>query len=174
MSVLDGLDKKDLRDLLGKGWLTHDGLWFYHTSREVGMERANELNRAAIKSLAPVEVNRAKEIFGIEAAQFDTFDDLMAFMLDALELTLPDSIFRHIHFSSPSKDLIQWEWADGQCFAYKGIKQMGKIDGYHCGVIYRIECWLDALGIGHDMDPPIPGCLMHETGRCEGQIRVSL
>jgi hypothetical protein len=29
MGVLDRIEKADLRDLLGKGWLTHDGLWFY-------------------------------------------------------------------------------------------------------------------------------------------------
>ena len=174
MSVLDGLEKNDIRNLLGKGWLTHDGLWFYHACRELGVQRANDLNRAAIKSLAPVEVARMKGILEIEADRFETFDDLLAFIQAALELTLPESVFRNIHFHSPSKDVIQWEWAEGQCFAYKGIKQMGNIDAYHCGVIYRIECWLDALGVGHDMDPPIAGCLMNETGKCEGRIRVCL
>jgi len=174
MSMLDGLEKKEIRNLLGKDWLTHDGLWFYHACRALGMERANRLNRAAIKSLAPIEVKRAKDILGIEAERFDTFDDIMVFMLAVLEMTLPDSIFQNIHFQSPSRDVIQWEWEEGQCFAYKGIKQMGKIDAYHCGVIYRIECWLDALGVGHDMDPPISGCLMNETGSCKGRIRVCL
>jgi len=41
-------------------------------------------------------------------------------------------------------------------------------------VMYRIECWLEALGIGYSMDPKIDGCLMHEKGACEGEIRVFL
>jgi len=174
MDLLHGLKKTDIRDLLGKGWLTHDGLWFYHASRELGMERANALNRAAIKSLAPIEVKRTKDILGIQKDRFEVFEDLMDFLLGALELTLPDSIFRKIHFSPQAKNCVTWDWEDGQCFAYKGMKHMGKIDTYRCGVMYRIECWLECLGVRYSIHPRITGCLMHETGRCEGQIRVSL
>lgn len=172
MDLLDRLKKRDIRDLLGKGWLTHDGLWFYHTSREVGMERANALNRAAIKSLAPIEVKRTKDILGIHTDRFEAFEDLMAFLLGALELTLPDSIFRNIHFRSQSGDRIKWEWEEGQCFAYKGMKQMGNLDTYSCGVMYCIECWLQCLGVSYSIHPQITGCLMHQTGQCQGEIQV--
>jgi hypothetical protein len=171
MGVLDGIEKTEIRDLLGKGWLTHDGMWFFHTCREFGIERANALNKAAIKSLAPIEVERAKQVLRT-AKGIGTFDALMDFMLGALELTLPDSVFEKIHFHSPSKNLIRWDWETGQCFAYKGMKQMGAIDGYRCGVMYRIECWLEALGIAYSIHPRIEGCLMHEEGVCKGQIGV--
>ena len=174
MGVLDRIEKTDVRDLLGKGWLTHDGMWFYHTFQEFGIERANALNKAAIKSLAPIEMERAKRVLGIDKERFDTFDKFMDFMLSALELTMPDSVFKKIHFRSPSRDLIHWDWENGQCFAYKGMKQIGTIDRYRCGVMYRIECWLEALGITYTMHPRIEGCLMHEKGICEGEIRVFL
>ena len=174
MGVLDRIEKIDVRDLLGKGWLTHDGMWFYHTYQEFGIERANALNKAAIKSLAPIEMERAKRVLGIDKERFDTFDEFMDFMLSALELTMPDSVFKKIHFRSPSRDLIHWDWENGQCFAYKGMKQIGTIDRYRCGVMYRIECWLEALGIKYTMHPRIDGCLMHENGVCEGEIRVFL
>ena len=174
MKALDRIDKKELRNLLGKGWLTHDGLWFYHTCRELGIERANELNRAAIKSLAPIEVQRVKKVLGISKEKFDTFDELTAFMLAALELTLPDSVFRKANFRATSNGMIHWRWDHEQCFAYKGMKRIGTIDKYRCGVMYRIECWLDALGITDSMHPAIEGCLMHETGNCKGKIRVVL
>jgi hypothetical protein len=174
MRVLDGIEKTDVRDLLGKGWLTHDGMWFYHTFQELGIERANALNIAAIKSLAPIEMVRMKRVLGINKERFDTFDEIMDFMLSALELTMPGSVFKNIHFKSPSRGLIRWNWENGQCFAYKGMKQIGTIDGYRCGVMYRIECWLEALGITYTMHPGIEGCLMHEKGLCEGEIRVFL
>jgi len=174
VGVLDRIEKTDVRDLLGKGWLTHDGMWFYHTFQEFGIERANALNKAAIKSLAPIEMERAKRVLGINKERFDTFDEFMDFMLSALELTMPDSVFKKIHFRSPSRDLIHWDWENGQCFAYKGMKQIGTIDRYRCGVMYRIECWLEALGITYTMHPRIEGCLMHEKGICEGEIRVFL
>lgn len=174
MGVLDAIEKREIRDLLGKGWLTHDGMWFYFTFQEFGIERANALNRAAIKALAPIEVERVKRLLGIDRGGLDHLDGLMGFLLAALELTLPDSVFRKIRFSSPSRDLIHWDWRSGQCFAYKGMKQIGAIDGYRCGVIYRIECWLEALGIAYSASTRIEGCLMHEKGICEGEIRVFL
>jgi hypothetical protein len=174
MGVLDSIEKRDVKNLLGKGWLTHDGMWFYHTCREFGIERANELNKAAIKSLAPIEVARAKRVLGIGKDRLDTFDELMGFMRAALELTLPDSVLNSFNFRSPSRDLIQWDWANGQCFAYKGMQQIGMIDGYRCGVMYRIECWLEALGISYSMTPRIEGCRMHQEGICRGEIRVLL
>ena len=174
MGVLDRIEKIDVKDLLAKGWLTHDGMWFYHTYQEFGIERANALNKAAIKSLAPIEMERAKRVLRIDKERFDTFDEFMDFMLSALELTMPDSVFKKIHFRSPSRDLIHWDWENGQCFAYKGMKQIGTIDRYRCGVMYRINCWLEALGITYTMHPRIEGCLMHEKGICEGEIRVFL
>ena len=173
IEVLDKIDKRDIRNLLGKGWLTHDGMWFFHVYQELGIEKANKLNRAAIKSLAPIEVERAKRVLGIKKKRVDTFEEIMDFMLPALELTVPDSVFKMLHFGSPSKNVIEWNWQNGQCFAYKGMKQMGTIDQYHCGVMYRIECWLESLGVTHSIQPRIEGCLMHEKGQCEGEIRVS-
>jgi hypothetical protein len=174
MGVLDKIEKAQIRDLLGKGWLTHDGMWFLHALQELGIERANALNRAAIKSLAPIEIDRAKQVLGIGKESPVAFDKLLDFMLATLELTLPDSVFSKMRFGSPSENLIRWGWENGQCFAYKGMKQIGAIDGYCCGVIYRIECWLDALKIKFSIRPGIDGCLMHESGKCEGEIHVFL
>jgi hypothetical protein len=95
-------------------------------------------------------------------------------MLEALEMTLPNSVFEGFRFRASSKDLLHWEWESGGCFAYKGMKQIGIIDGYRCGVIYRIECWLEALGIKYSIAPKIDKCMMHEKGACLGDIRVIL
>jgi len=172
MGVLDEIEKTKIRDLLGKGWLTHDGMWFYHTYRESGLEKANELNKAAIKSMAPFEMDRMKRILGIVRLDFENFDELVQFMLSALELTLPESVLKNFHITAAAENLICWKWDNFQCFAYKGMKQMGLIDGYRCGVMYRIECWLESLGITYSMQPVIQGCLMHEKGVCEGKIKV--
>lgn len=172
MSVLDGIKKTDIRDLLGKGWLTHDGMWFYQTYNKLGIEKANELNKEAIKAMAPIEVHRMKRLLGNVQGKFETLDELLQFMLPALEVTLPDSVFKNLRFTATSDNFLHWEWESSQCFAYKGMKQMGIIDGYRCGVMYRIECWLQALGIRYSMHPVIEGCLMHEKGSCEGEIQV--
>ncbi len=174
MSVLNKIRKKEIRDLLAKGWLTHDGMWFYHTYRELGVDKANKLNKAAIRSLAPVEIERVKKALGIGGEKIGTFEELKDFMLEALEVILPGSVFEKFQFRAFSKDLLHWEWESGQCFAYKGMKQIGIIDGYRCGVMYRIECWLEALGIKYSIDPKIDKCMMHEKGACLGDIKVIL
>ena len=73
MTALDRIEKREIRNLLGKGWLTHGGMWFFHAGRELGTEQANALNRAALKSTAPIEVQRAKQALGFCKDRFDTF-----------------------------------------------------------------------------------------------------
>ena len=174
MGALEKIEKTEIRDLLGKGWLTHDGMWFYSTYLECGMEKANKLNKAAIKSMAPFEMDRMKRILGIVQEDLGNFDKLFQFMLAALELTLPESVFKNFHLAPSAENLIHWKWNDMKCFAYTGMKQIGLIDGYRCGVIYRVECWLEALGIKYEIQPVIEGCLMHEKGLCEGDIQIFL
>ena len=80
MGVLERIEKTEIRDLLGKGWLTHDGMWFYHVCQAFGIEKANTLNKAAIKSLAPIELERAKRVLGIDKKSIDNIDELMDFI----------------------------------------------------------------------------------------------
>jgi len=45
---------------------------------------------------------------------------------------------------------------------------------YECGVLYRIKCWLDELGITHRFIPEIGKCHMHVNGSCAGEIKLFL
>ena len=172
MSALDRIDKKGIRDLLGKGWLTHDGMWYYHAYQELGIEKANKLNRAAIKSIAPIEVNRVKKALGFSEESISSFKDIEGFMNSALEIILPNSVFKRLELSASQKNILHWEWEKGECFAYKGMKMIGIIDEYHCGVMYRIECWFEAMGIKFSINPKLKKCIMHEKGVCAGDIIV--
>ena len=172
MSVLNRIEKKEIRDLLGKGWLTHDSMWFYHTYNKWGIDEANILNKAAIRSLAPIEIKRSQKILGMDREKTLTALELQNFMVEALELIVPSTIFDKMQFRASSMDLLSWEWQSGECFAYKGMKQIGIIDGYRCGVIYRIQCWLEVLDINFKINPTIDTCIMHEKGACSGDIRI--
>ena len=83
--VLGRISKEDIRDFLGKGWLPHDGMWFYHTYQALGIKTANQLNQAAIHALAPIEVKRVKQIPGIGESDLVSLNDTETFMLNALE-----------------------------------------------------------------------------------------
>ena len=172
MDFLDNIDKKELKDFLAKGWLTHDGLWFYHISQEVGIQKANLLNKAAIRDLAAVETHRALKLLGRDRSEIDTFARLRDFMLGALAMTMPSSIMARMDFRASEDNILHWEWEQESCFAYKGIKLIGLLDQYSCGVMYRIECWLEALGVRYVMEPKIDTCIMHTHGHCRGEIRI--
>jgi hypothetical protein len=171
MGALDRIDKRELKELLSLGWMTHDGMWFYHCFQEYGIEAASRLNRAAIQSLAPLEMRRIKRTLGIEG-DISTAKQLQEFIVDATELIIPE--FMKVTFSFPAENVFQWEWEKDNCFAYVGLKRIGALEGYECGVIYRLACWFDSLGLSYTVDPPIKGCYMHTEGSCTGAFTFHL
>lgn len=168
MRSLDEVSKSELRDLLGKGWLTHDGMWFFCVYKEYGIDNANKLNKDAIKAMVPFEVERLMQILDIPKTGLKSAGDVKDFLICGMELILPASVFSRLHFNVPSGNVIHWEWEKNECFAYKGMQRMGIIDSYECGVMYRIECWLESLGLKFKPDPPPGKCQMHEKGSCAG------
>jgi hypothetical protein len=70
----------------------------------------------------------------------------------------------------PKENIVHWQFEPGNCFAYKGIKRIGVIDQYECGVIYRLECWFDSLGIRYNVTPQVRRCLMLDSGVCQGDF----
>ena len=51
---------------------------------------------------------------------------------------------------------------------------MGVLDEYVCGVMFRIQCWLENQGIPYEVKPKIEKCIMHETGSCAGDFIIRL
>ena len=109
MRRLADVPLEELKDFLGKGWLTHDGMWFYHTYLDSGMEKANHINREAIRSLSAVEMARARKVLQVEDADLRTFEGVQAFMQDALEMILPESVYSRASFTFVPPDLFHWE-----------------------------------------------------------------
>ncbi len=168
MKSIEAIDKTDLRDLLAKGWLTHDGAWFFSVAQEAGIEAANRLNKAAIRGQAPFELKRILKTVG--AGSVNSFSDVLELLMSAMELILPESVFSKFSLDASEPNLMRWNWQPGECFAFKGISGIGLIDGYECGVIFRILCWFDALGIPCRTDPVLDRCAMHQTGACSGSF----
>jgi len=171
MRPLDAVGKEELRDLLGKGWLTHDGMWFYTVYREYGIEKANKLNKEAIKSMVPFEVERLAQVMDMQKIGLKSVENIRDFLLCGMELFLPASVLSKLHFSISPGNVIHWEWEKNECFAYKGMQRMGIIENYECGVMYRIECWFQSLGLGFIATPQAGKCQMHEKGFCAGDYQ---
>ena len=79
-------------------------------------------------------------------------------------MELATAKFMKYRYTSPARNLMRAEWEE--CFAYEGVKALGVADRYECGIMLRIDTWLDTLGIRYDVTPKITGCMMHTDGRC--------
>ena len=163
---LDRLTKPEIVDLLNRSWMTHDGMWFLHAFRELGIETANRLNRAAIRSLAPLEVPRILRALGRERKRLESFAQVKGFLYGASFLVIPR--FMGGRFSFPVEGTMRWEFPAGQCFAYKGMKRIGALEGYECGVLFRLQCWFEVLGLIVKVNPPPGRCLMIHGKSCAG------
>jgi hypothetical protein len=154
------LEKNELKELLNKNWMTHDAMWFYNCLQEVGIEQTNRINQAAVKGMSAIEIKRIQKALG--AGRFNTFDEFKRFFEQAMEIATGK--FMKYTFSIPETNRMHSEWAS--CFAYEGVKALGVIDRYQCGIMLRIETWLDTLGIKYEVVPKVTGCMMHTDGRC--------
>lgn len=71
------LSKNELKEILNKGWMTHDAMWFYHCLQECGIEKTNKINKATIRDMATIEINRLQKALGEQ--NFDSFDKFKQF-----------------------------------------------------------------------------------------------
>ncbi len=160
-------EKTRIIDLLNRCWMTHDGMWFFNSFKTLGIEQANRLNQAAIRSLAPLEIAWIRKFLGQERP-IENFSDFKEFFLPASKLFIPD--FMGAVMTLPRENVLHWEFKPLNCFAYRGMKRIGALEGYECGVIYRVECWLKALGLAFRTSPRPTRCSMHLHGSCSGDI----
>ncbi len=156
----NSLSKNELKEILNKNWMTHDAMWFYNCLREFGIEKTNKINKASIRGMAAIEIKRIKKAVG--ANQINTFDKFKSFFDQAMAIATGK--FMKYKYSAPANNLIHGEWES--CFAHEGMKALGVADRYECGVMLRINTWLDTLGIKYELEPKVSGCLMHIDGKC--------
>ena len=156
----NSLSKNELKELLNKGWMTHDAMWFYNCLKECGIEKTNKINKAAIRDMSAIEIKRIQKAVG--AAQINTFDEFKSFFDTAMEIATGK--FMKYKYSMPAKNLMHAEWES--CFAYDGMKSLGVADRYECGISLRIDTWLITLGVKYEVQPIVTGCMMHTDGKC--------
>jgi len=168
MDAFSEISKRDLRELLVKGWMTHDAMWLQQSIQECGAGKASMMNTAAVEAMALIEIQRIKKALGVESSGVETFDDLIFLVEGAFSLIKAD--FMKFTLSFPEKNVFQWEWEEGRCFAHEGVQRLGIAGHYQCGIMVRVEAWLKGLGVEYRIEPEIQGCLMHNTGTCAGRL----
>jgi hypothetical protein len=158
----------ELRELLTKCWMTHDAMWFGHCVEDCGIEKANRINRAAVKSMAKVEVRRLMKVLDVQS--IEDMGQLRSFLDAAVSLIRAD--FMKFQPSFPSENTYRWDMPE--CFAYEGVSRIGVIDQYRCGIFSRLEGWLEGIGVRYSAEPAIDGCMMHSHGHCYREFTIDL
>ena len=157
---MKALKQKEVKEILIKNWMTHDAMWFYNCLQECGIEKTNKINKAAVRAMGMIEIKRIQKALGMD--KVETFEDLKSLVNAAFSTVTGE--FMDFTYGFPSENVMYGEWRS--CFAYNGIKQIGAIEQYQCGIMERIYAWLDGMGMKYSVSPQVGGCMMHTDGKC--------
>ena len=115
-------------------------------------------------------MQRIKKAMGWENVKIEMFEQFKIFITSGFSVIKGD--FMDFKYTFPENNRMHWEM--NRCFVYKGMEMIGVHKQYECGIIYRVSCWLDALGINHKIEPEIDKCLLNSRGNCNGDIILNL
>ena len=171
MELIQELSKDEIREFFSKNWMTHDAMWFGSCMQELGPEKANRINKTAVRLMAGIEVKRVMKLLEKPKGMSVTRFDELAEIIDTA-FRLVQTSFMKFEFDFPEKNLLRGRFSG--CFAHDGVKKFGMIDDYECGIVERVRGWLDGLNVTYKMTPDFTGCLMHQCGKCEIFFRFDL
>jgi hypothetical protein len=98
-------ETKQLKELLNKDWMTHDAMWFYNCVQEIGIEKANRINRAAVRAMAAVEMKRMKRALGV--TEVKAFDQLVELFEASMYIVSGD--FMKYKFIYPGQNVFNFD-----------------------------------------------------------------
>jgi hypothetical protein len=148
------------KDLLIKGWMSHDARWFMAVANHFGMDAANRLNQSVCRELGRVEMKRymkrlalspakdLEEYLTLKKAAFSLYGSGLA----EYEIKILDDHSYEVHMK--------------RCFAYENIVRAGIEDRCECGIFARIQGWIDAQGLEHEISPPLGKCMKVSGEEC--------
>jgi hypothetical protein len=168
MRRFDELDKTELRDVLVRNWMTHDAMWFANSLRHFGIDKTNQLNKAATRAMAAIEATRLKKLLGVD--KITTFDDLKGFTEQAFEILRGP--FMQFELTFPRQNVMLWSVR--HCFAHEGMTKLGIADQYECAIYERFDAWLEVLKVAYSVQPPLNGCQMQRQGHCTREYQFDL
>ena len=150
--MLSNLSFDVQKDLLVKGWMSHDARWFMAVAGRFGMEVANRLNQMVCRELGQVEMKRFMKTLNLQPPKdINEYLNLKKAAMSLYGHGLAEyeiKIFDHQSYQIHLK----------RCFAYENIVRAGIKDQYECGILARIQGWIDAQGLKHELTPPLGKC----------------
>lgn len=154
------------KDLLIKGWMSHDARWFMAVAERFGIDAANRLNQVVCRELGQVEMKRYMKTLALSPAK-----DMEEYLnLGKAAISLYGSGLTE--YEIKILDHQTYEMHFKRCFAYENIVKAGIKDQYECGILARIQGWIDAQGLEHELKPPLGKCMMVSGEKCHYTITL--
>jgi hypothetical protein len=163
---LSSLSFNTQKDLLIKGWMSHDARWFMAVAKHFGIGAANRLNQSVCRELGQVEMKRYMKTLAL--SQPKDLGEYLALNKAAFALYGSDLA----EYDIKTLDHRSYEIHLKKCFAYENILRAGIKDQYECGILARIQGWIDAQGLEHELVPPLGKCMMVLGKECRYTITI--
>jgi len=156
------------KDLLTKGWMSHDARWFMAVAKHFGMDAANRLNQSVCREIGRVEMKRYMKTLALSPAK--NLEGYLTLMKAALTLYGSGLAEYEIKILNDQS----YETHMKRCFAFENIVRAGIEEQCECGVFARLQGWIDAQELSHELTPPLGKCMMVMGKECKYTIRLRL
>ncbi len=150
---MEGLPFIEQKDLLIRGWMSHDARWFMAVGERFGMEVANQLNQFVCREIGRLEMKRFMKALGVLPPR--NLEEHIKMSEAAISLYGPDLIKYEINTLNPQS----YEVHIKRCFAHENVVKAGIQDQYEGGILARIQGWIDAHELQHHLIPPLGKCM---------------
>ena len=154
------------KDLLVRGWMSHDARWFMAVAGRFGIEEADRLNQKVCRELGQVEMKRFMKALSHPLPK--NIDEHMTINKEAISLYGPDLIEYEIKIL----DRQSYEMHIRRCFAHENVVKAGIKDYYDCGILARIQGWINAQGLEHELIPPLGKCMKVQGKECRYTLKL--
>jgi hypothetical protein len=164
--MVSRLSSEIQKDLLIKGWMSHDARWFMAVAEHFGIEHANRLNQKVARELGRVEMKRFMKALDLSPSR--NMEEYLNLKKAALSMFGPDLVDYEIKIL----DHQTYEMHLTRCFANENIVKAGIKDQYECGIFSRLQGWIDAQGLEHELAPPLGKCMKVLGKACSYNIVI--
>lgn len=154
------------KDLLIKGWMSHDARWFMAVTQHFGIDVANRMNQFVCREIGRAEMKRYMKTLALSPSK--DINEYLNLKKSAM------SLYGHglVEYDIKTLDHRSYEIHLKRCFAFENIVRAGIKDQYECGILARIQGWIDAQGLDHELKPALNKCMMVLGKECRYTITL--
>ena len=118
--------------------------------------------------MGTIEIRRIQKAVGIQNVA--TFEDVKSLLEAAWDIVKGD--FMKSSLSLPAKNILRGDFE--RCFAYEGIKGIGAIEQYQCGIFERIYGWVNGRGNKDNFSPRRGSGTVQTNGKWVGEKNIAV